>query len=511
MFDAPVRVERRAAVAALLRGVRRDNDTRRRVPHHLERARDARPDMRHVGRLHRRISVTTRDAQPRAPQKYRNALGGQFPREPQNRLQLLRVETALPYSEPMLISPVPATLPGTPPRIRAAHAIVGGASLVCAALVLLAACATGPQSGPSDGEVQTFSAGGYQGAERGVATKTTHAWSVAGQALSIVLSLPDAANAAPLIIYLPGLGESSEAGELWRAAWSSAGYAVLSVQLLAVDERAWTSPLARSGEFRKLGLDRFGGAAARQRMRLLADVVTEGKRRSIQGEPTWARVDWNRLVIAGYDVGAYTAMIAAGEHLEGAEDRPPLAIRAVIALSPFTNPAASAVDRRYRDIRIPVLLVTSNADADPLGLTDGPDQRGVPFERMPGRDKYLLTLRDLSHARLGGGVAAITPEPEPTAKRGGTAGGGDLGPRRGAGQRKDQDERDEPPMERPRAVERAGVRSLSANALRMRVVAAQAVSTAFLDTSVKDDVRARDWLANDASKWLGGLGTLGRK
>jgi hypothetical protein len=409
----------------------------------------------------------------------------------------------------MFIPPVTVTLAGRRRRIRAARGLVHGASVVCAALVLLAACATDPPSGPSDEEVQAFSAGGYRGAERGAATTTTHAWPVGEQALSVVVSLPDTTNAAPLIIYLPGLGESSEAGELWRAAWSSAGYAVLSVQPLAVDERAWTSALARGGEFRKLGLDRFGAPAARQRLRLLADVVTEGKRRSLQGEPTWARVNWNRVAIAGYDLGAYTAMTAAGEHVDGVEDRPPLEIRAVIALSPFANPAAGSVDRRYRDIRIPVLLVTSNADGDPLGLTDGPDQRSVPFDRMRGPDKYLLTLRDFSHGRLGGGVSAMIPEP--TAKRAGAAGGGDLGPRRVAGQRMNQDEREEPLLERPRAVERAVVRSLSANALRMRLLAAQAVSTAFLDTSVKDDVRARDWLANDAPRWLGGLGTLARK
>jgi hypothetical protein len=244
-------------------------------------------------------------------------------------------------------------------------------------------------------------------------------------------------------------------------------------------------------------------------MRLLADVVTEGKRRSMQGEPTWTRVDWNRLVIAGYDVGAYTAMIAAGEHLDDLEARPPLAIRAVIALSPFTNPAADPVDRRYRDIRIPVLLVTSNADADPLGLTDSPTQRGVPFDRMRGPDKYLLTLRDLSHVRLGGGVGARTTQP--AAHPPDAFDGGDPGPRRGAGGRANQDEYDDPLMLRPRAVERAVVRSLSANALQMRVLTAQAVSTAFLDTCVKDDARARDWLARDAPKWLAGLGTLGRK
>lgn len=343
-----------------------------------------------------------------------------------------------------------------------------------------------------------------------MAATTTQAWSVSGQAVTVVVSIPDGSSAAPLVIYLPGLGESSDAGELWRTAWSSAGYAVLSVQLLAADERAWTSALARGGEFRKLGLDRFGAPAMRQRLRVLADVAAEGARRSSQGEATWTRIDWNRVAIAGYDIGAYAAMITAGEHLDGVEDRAgSLKVRAAIALSPFANPATGSVDRRYRDIPIPVLSVTSNADGDPLGLTDGGDQRSVPFQRMNGGDKFLLTLRDVSHARLGGAANAITPEP--TEKRAGAASANDIGPRRGAGQRTNREEPDEPLFGRPRAVDLAVVRGLSANALRMRVLAAQAITTAFLDANVKDDARARQWLAEEASGWISGVGTLGRK
>jgi dienelactone hydrolase len=377
--------------------------------------------------------------------------------------------------------------------------------LIAAALAALVACATDQPSGPADEEVLAFAARGYSGAERRVASTTTHAWSVSAQSLNVVVSLPDGATAAPLVIYLPGLGETSEAGELWRAAWSSAGYAVLSVQLLAADERAWMSPLARSGEFRKMGLDRFGAVATRQRLRMLAGVVAEGERRTAQGEATWARIDWKRVAIAGFDVGAYVTMIAAGEFLDGVDDRPPLPVRAAIALSPFANPAPGSGDSRYHDIRIPVLSVTSNADGDPLGLMDGAGARSVPFERMPGPDKYLLTLRDFSHARLGGGATAATPEP--TAKRARSS-DDDLRPRRCPGPRRDEEE---PVLGRPRAVERAIVRSLSGNALRMRVLAAQAVSTAFLDASMKDDTRAKAWLGNEAPTWLGALGELARR
>ena len=80
-----------------------------------------------------------------------------------------------------------------------------------------------------------------------------HNWLISGQAVLLVLAEPGPPALVPLVIYLPGLGESGQAGERWRSAWASAGYAVLSVQPLAEDTAAWTSELARTGEFKALG------------------------------------------------------------------------------------------------------------------------------------------------------------------------------------------------------------------------------------------------------------------
>lgn len=41
-----------------------------------------------------------------------------------------------------------------------------------------------------------------------------------------------------------------------------------------------------------------------------------------------------------------------------------------MALSPYASIASGALDTRYRDIRTPVLSVTSDADGDALGMVD---------------------------------------------------------------------------------------------------------------------------------------------
>lgn len=379
-------------------------------------------------------------------------------------------------------------------------------------LSLVTACATTPTTQPDASVVREFAAKGYAPVERDPITTTSHVWMVSGQNVKVVVAEPVRPGALPVVIYLPGLGEPSESGQRWRSAWASAGYAVLSIQLLDEDAAAWRSDLARTGEFKTLGLQRYDGAVMRRRVLLLADLIAEGRRRTAAGDPVWSQLDWSRMAVAGFDLGAYTALTAAGEHVRGAEDtagRVP--VRAAIIVSPYASFADGAFDTRYRDIRTPVMSVTSDIDGDALGLVDGPHLREAPFTYMVGPDKYLLSLHGLSHTVLGGGTE--TPSRSPTSDpmagsqaSAGSTGGDDSGQQRRRGKRGGSGEAARP--SRGRDGEGGGGASLSPTTLQMRLIAAQGVSTAFLDAYLKDDAVARQWLAANAKGWLGSIGEL---
>ena len=384
------------------------------------------------------------------------------------------------------------------------------AARVSGLFVLLAGCSTQPSSQPDEALVREFEAKGYAAIERDAVTSTTATWLVSGQAIRIVLAQPARAHSTPVVIYLPGLGESSEAGVHWRATWASAGYGVVSVQPLDDDAGAWRSDLARGGEFKALGQQRFGGTAMSRRVQLLADVVAEGQRRSSAGAAPWRLLDWNHVAIAGFDLGAYTAMTVAGEHVRGAEDAPGrVRVRAAIALSPYATLAAGSLDTRYLDIHVPVMSVTGDADVDVLGLVESAALRDAPFTHMPGPQAYLLSLQGLPHPALSGSTDAnaLTASAGSTNRSPelvGTAGGDESSPQRrgsrrvGTGDGRGRQDRFAPA-------------NLSPTALQMRMVAIQGVSTAFLDAHLKDDSRAREWLVSDAKRWLGTMGELRRK
>jgi predicted dienelactone hydrolase len=410
-------------------------------------------------------------------------------------------------------------------RLRAGLVVpltaVRTAPLAALLTALLVACTTQPSPPPgrSEARVREFAAKGYSAVEQVAVTTSAHSWLLAGRLVKLNLAEPQRPGAAPLVLYLPGLGESGNAGATWRAAWASAGYAVLSVQPLDDDALAWTSELARSGEFRTLGRQRYAAANVQGRLRALFDVTDEAQRRAAAGEAAWQRIDWSHVAVAGFDLGAYTAMALAGEHVTGtdtADGR--LKIRAAIALSPFVSLAAGALDSRYLDIRTPVLSVTSDVDGDVLGLVDSAALRSAPFERMPGPDKYLLSLQGVPHAGFGGNpqTAAARPsggQAERAQEARPKSDGDGTGQSRRSGRPKGTGEAAKAPAAGAdrTAGEPMAPRAVDADSMQLRMIAAQGVSTAFLDAYVRDDPLARAWLSDHAARWLGASGTLRRK
>lgn len=211
----------------------------------------------------------------------------------------------------------------------------------------------------------------------------TQSFEVAGRPIRLVrkAAAPTQTPTA-MVVYLPGLGEGTEAGQRWQAAWAAAGYWVLTIQPVQADAEAWRSPLARSGEFQELGRLHHGEAAQRERLVALQRLLASLRQ---SANPPWSGLDWSQTVLAGYDIGAQTVLDWPAD----SEWQP----RALIAISPPPmTPTAS----------LPTLLITSDQDGDPLGLIARPAERRRSFEAMaPGR-AWLLQLDNVSHAGLAG-------------------------------------------------------------------------------------------------------------
>ncbi|CAM3766626.1 hypothetical protein [Roseateles saccharophilus] len=237
--------------------------------------------------------------------------------------------------------------------------------LLCAAL---AACAGGPPAPKPWAET---------------ATRELHlslaSFEAQGRRVNITRSAA-AAPGQPVVVYLPGLGQGSEAGQRWAAAWAQAGYTVLGLQPLEADAAAWRSELARTGEFRELGLLHYGDALRAERLDVLRRLLPALR----AAQPA---LDWSHAALAGYETGAQTALDARAD----------AGWQAVVAISPpaMQAPAGGAA----------TLLVTSDTDQDPLGLLRRPAERRQAFDGLTPGNGWLLNLGAVSHAALAGTLA----------------------------------------------------------------------------------------------------------
>ena len=377
-----------------------------------------------------------------------------------------------------------------------------------AAVVVLVGCSTpgtrgfARDGGSSDAEVERHVKRGYV-SDRVYATETVDgAWTIDGEPIALSLVLPAGNDRFPLVVYLPGLGENAQSGLAWRKAWAEAGYAVLSVQPASEGVAVWRSEQARLGDFQAVARAHFGASSLARRARLLEGVFAELVRQAAEAS-AFARIDMRAIALAGFDLGSQTAMMVAGERVDGSEALQwPAAVKAVIALSPYADFSGMGVAHDFDRIRIAVLGVTSAEDTDAYGLVTSPSVRRAPFRYMPAGDKYLLVLAGAPHSLMSG---RETPETSPMesarANNAGTASGeqrsrGGMRGRRGTRGASGE------------ALSSAGSPSVN---WKMELADAKSVSTAFLDATVKGDPVAREWLQNDAQRWLGDLAQLSSK
>ena len=354
--------------------------------------------------------------------------------------------------------------------------------LLLATASLLSACANDPHRRPEPSaaakdQAQRLAASGYQATEQNSLTLAMQEWIVEGERLPVSLAWPGSGRSLPLIVYLPGLGESAQAGLRWRQAWARAGYAVLSVQPLEVDATAWSSELARAADFKGLARQHQRADQLRLRLLRLEATLAEARRRAAGGDALWSRVDFSRMAVAGYDLGSQAAARLAPNFM------------ATLLLSP----GLSADDAPT--LTGPLLLISSRRDTDPTGLIESPGLRTQAFAQLPVGDKYLLLLDTASHAALAGGTA---PELDDFAASGQPGRqGGERRSGGGGGRGKDGQEPQARHVPAPMA---RGDTHLASG------VAAEGVSIAFLDATLRARPAAKQWLRNDAVGWLQGLG-----
>ena len=266
-----------------------------------------------------------------------------------------------------------------------------------------------------------------------------YAWFDAGRGRTIparVYYPDDNSQRFPVVIFSTGLGRSKDDCSYLGRHWASCGYVAVHVQHKGSDNDVMHGLRQR----KELQQAFYDPSNIRNRPIDIIFVINQLDQLSRDGSPVGNRLDLDRIGVSGHDFGAQTAMALAGQVLPGqiafAEHR----VKAVVAMSAPVPLGQVPLPLAYGDISLPCLYITGTADNSIVATTTAP-QRRLPFDYSAGADQYLVTFYGADHLMYSGGARDATFQ---------------------------------------------------------RLIAE--CSTAFWDAYLKDDARAKEWLAEEGIK-----------
>lgn len=194
------------------------------------------------------------------------------------------------------------------------------------------------------------------------------------------------AERLPLVLFSHGLGGTRMGYSNLGRYWASQGFIALHLQHPGSDRGVWGNRgLAMISSIRDATTIEQAIARAMD-VRFVLDQVLADPKLS-------ARVDAQRIGIAGHSYGANTALLAAGARfvhggtLQAFGDR---RIKAAIIMSPPSLPSDYDPVYVYNPITIPTLHLTGTDDHTPIpGMMTSASDRRVPFDSIVATPRYL--------------------------------------------------------------------------------------------------------------------------
>tara|TARA_R110002072_G_scaffold303069_1_gene492547 strand:+ start:18268 stop:19239 length:972 start_codon:yes stop_codon:yes gene_type:complete len=262
------------------------------------------------------------------------------------------------------------------------------------------------------------------------------------------LYLPKSTEAAPVILYSHGLGGSRDAGTFVGKHWAGRGYVVATMQHAGSDRNVMDGvPLRQKLDALKKAAN---ATSAQARYRDVKATLDHLDSLNQPGEKYATRFDLTKVGMGGHSFGAVTTQAVSGQKFgRRGELHTDKRIDAAVAFSPSPPSFGSASDA-FGSVSIPWLLMTGTEDQSMMARTT-PEKRREVFEHLPKSGFfYELVLDGAKHEAF-------------------------------ADQR----------------AKRFGSRS-NRNPNHHRAI--KAISTAFWDTYLKDDEKAKLWLNGKDAK-----------
>jgi pimeloyl-ACP methyl ester carboxylesterase len=220
-------------------------------------------------------------------------------------------------------------------------------------------------------------------------------------------------NALPLVVFSHGIGGSRRGYSYIGQHLASQGIASLHVQHIGSDRQLWWGNLLQLPDRLRLAAQPGEALERVKDVRFaLNRLLTE------QG----ARIDVNRLIMAGHSYGANTSLLLAGAAIPGYEGLAEPRFKAAVFISAPPLHGVDAPSQALAAIQVPTLHITCTEDVIRVpGYFSTAKERIALFEQTGSVHKWLAVFHGGSHSvftdRGGTGGLAQNPRIKGATKR----------------------------------------------------------------------------------------------
>lgn len=204
-------------------------------------------------------------------------------------------------------------------------------------------------------------------------------------------------TAAPVVLFSHGLGGSRTGSAYLGNHWAKRGYIAVFLQHPGSDDSVWKDePLGkRTAAMQK-------AASARNLLLRLQDVPAVldqlTKWNADSGHALHGALDLKRVGMSGHSFGAQTAQAVAGQSMAlFAKRYVDPRIKASVVMSPSSPRGGDNPKAAFGGVKLPWLLMTGTKDTSPIG-GQTVESRLAVFPALPAGDKYELVLHNAEHS-----------------------------------------------------------------------------------------------------------------
>lgn len=214
--------------------------------------------------------------------------------------------------------------------------------------------------------------------------------------IPIRVYLPQATQAAPVVLFSHGLGGSREGSGYLGKHWAARGYVAVFLQHPGSDTSVWKDTA------RENRMNAMRDAANLQNFLLrvkdvpaVLDQLAEWN--NMEGHALAGRLNLSKIGMSGHSFGAATTQAVSGQRTDRGKDLfTDARIAAAVIMSP-SSPHRGSPQEAFGKISLPWMLMTGTKDVSLVVDTDVESRLAV-FEALPPGGKYEVVLHGAEHS-----------------------------------------------------------------------------------------------------------------